>query len=80
MGGETAAALGVRTRMASTAAKVTRESPMQYSKLTKRMPSIMQNSATAKGVLSAPNKPDSRLMNTIAKATISTERSAMALQ
>lgn len=66
--------------MASTAAKVTRESPMQYSKLTKRMPSIMQNSATAKGVLSVPNKLDSRLMNTIAKATISTERSAMALQ
>ena len=80
MGGETAAALGVRTRMASTAAKVTRESPMQYSKLTKRIPSIMQNSATASGVLSEPNTPDSRLINTMAKATMSTERTAIAVQ
>ena len=44
------------------------------------MPSIMQNSATAMGVLSAPNRADSRLMNTMAKATISTERTAMAVQ
>ena len=74
------AALGTRTRMASTAAKVTRESPIQYSKLTKRIPSIMQNKATARGVLSEPNTPDSRLIKTMAKATISTERTAMAIQ
>lgn len=53
---------------------------MQYSEFTKRMPSIMQNRATASGVLSDPNTADSRLMNTIAKATISTERTAIAVQ
>ena len=53
---------------------------MQYSKFTKRMPSIMQNSATARGVLSALNRADSRLINRMAKATISTERTAMASQ
>lgn len=62
-GGNTAAALGPSTRMASAAAKVRRESPIQYSKLTKRIPSRIQNNATASGVLSAPNTPDSKLMN-----------------
>lgn len=75
-----AAALGPKTRMASATARVRRESLMQYSKFTKRIPSIMQNSATAMGVLSAPNTADSKLMNTMAKATINTERTAMAVQ
>ena len=78
--GSTTAALGASTRMPNTAARVSSESPIQYSKLTKRMPSIMQNNATANGVLSAPNTPDSRLINTMAKATISTERIAIAAQ
>ena len=77
MDGSTAAALGASTKMANTAARVIRESLVQYSKLTKRMPSIIQNSATAKGVLSAPKIPDSRLINTMAKATIKTERVAI---
>lgn len=79
-GGSSTAAPGASTRMASTAASVTRESPMQYVKLTNRVPSIMQKRATARGVLSAPNTPDSRLINTMAKATISAERTAMAIQ
>ena len=79
-GGSTAAALGASTRIASTAARVIRESPIQYSKLTKRMPSIIQNKTTASGVLSAPNTPDKRLINTMANATISAERTAMAVQ
>lgn len=78
--GITAAAQGAATRIVSASASVTSESPMQYSKFTKRMPSMMQNSATAMGVLSEPNRPDSALMNRIAKATISTERTAMAVQ
>lgn len=41
---------------------------------------MMQNSATAMGVLSEPNRPDNRMMNTMAKATISTERTAIAVQ
>lgn len=41
---------------------------------------MIQNSATAIGVLSEPNTPDSKLMNTMAKTTISTERTAMAVQ
>lgn len=53
---------------------------MQYSKLTNRIPSMMQNNATASGVLSEPNTLDSRLMNTMAKATINAERAAMAVQ
>ena len=44
------------------------------------MPSIMQNNATAIGVLSVPNTPDSKLINTMAKPTISTERTAIAIQ
>ena len=79
-GGSTAAALGASTKIASVATKVRSESPMQYSKLTNRIPSMMQNNATAIGVLSEPNTPDSKLMNTMAKATISTERTAIAVQ
>ena len=73
-----AAAQGASVRMASAAASPASESPAQYSKFTKRMPSSMQNSATAMGVLSVPNKPDNRLMNRMAKATMSAERTAMA--
>ncbi len=62
----------------ATSASPASESPAQYSKFTKRMPSSMQNSATAMGVLSAPNRPDNRLMNRMAKATMSAERTAMA--
>ena len=79
-GGSKAAALGASTKMASTAARAARESRIQYSKFTKRIPSIIQNNATANGVLSEPNMPDSRLINTIAKPTISTERTAIAVQ
>ncbi len=41
---------------------------------------MMQNSATARGLLSEPNTPDSKLINTMAKATINTDRTAMAAQ
>ena len=78
--GSTAAALGTSTKMASMAARVIRESVTQYWKLTNRMPSIMQNKATASGVLSAPNRPDSKLINKTANATISAERMAIANQ
>lgn len=40
----------------------------------------MQNSTTAMGVLPAPKAPDSRLMNTMANATISTARAAIPAQ
>ena len=80
IGGAIPAKLGAKTKIAKAIAKVIRESLIQYSKLTNRIPSMIQNTATAKSVFSCPNKPDSKLINTIAKATISTERIAIAVQ
>ncbi|MCI7181006.1 MAG: hypothetical protein MSA26_10625 [Lachnospiraceae bacterium] len=80
IGGAIPAKLGANTKIARAIAKVIRESLIQCSKFTKRIPSMIQNTATAKGVFSCPNKPDSKLINTIAKATISTDRIAIAAQ